>query len=77
MDGWWVYIIDRAGRYYTGITTDITNRMRQHHQSAPLHQEGPMARAAAVHREREIKGWSRQKKEALIAKASEQKVSLP
>ncbi len=72
MDAWWVYIIDRNGQLYTGITTDLANRMRQHGRSAPLHEEGPMSRTHAVKREKELKGWSRQKKLELIAKASEQ-----
>lgn len=72
MDTWWAYIIERDGRLYTGITTDLANRMRQHRQSAPLYREGPMSRANAAKREKELKGWSRKKKQELIAKASEQ-----
>jgi len=69
LKSWWVYIIDRNGRLYTGITTDIMNRMRQHGRSAPLFREGPMSRTDVVKRERELKGWSKKKLE-LIAKAS-------
>jgi predicted GIY-YIG superfamily endonuclease len=65
-----MYIIDRDGRLYTGITTDLVNRMRQHGRSAPLYREGPMSRTNAVKREKELKGWSRKKKLELIAKAS-------
>ena len=72
MNDWWVYIIDRNGRMYTGITTDIVNRMRQHGQSAPLFREGPMSRTDAVKREKELKGWSKKKKLELISNASEQ-----
>ena len=72
MENWWIYIIDREGRLYTGITTDLENRMRQHGRSAPLYREGPISRALAVKRERELKGWNRKKKKELIAKASEQ-----
>ena len=71
METWWVYILDREGRLYTGITTDLVNRMRQHGRSTPLYQEGPMTRAEAVKREKELKGWNRLKKLELIAKASE------
>jgi predicted GIY-YIG superfamily endonuclease len=46
--------------------------MRQHGQLAPLYKEGPMPRAEAVNREKELKGWYRKKKQDLIAKASEQ-----
>jgi predicted GIY-YIG superfamily endonuclease len=68
-----VYIVDRDGRLYVGITTDLANRMRQHGQSAPLYQAGPMSRTQAVRREKELKGWSRKKKQELIANASEQR----
>ena len=72
MENWWIYIIDRDGRLYCGITTDLENRMRQHGRSAPLYKAGPMSRSQAVKREKELKGWSRIKKQELIAKASEQ-----
>jgi predicted GIY-YIG superfamily endonuclease len=72
LDTCWVYIIDRDDRLYTGITTGLTNRMRQHGQSAPPYREGPISRENAVKREKEIKGWNRKKKVELIAKASEQ-----
>ena len=72
MASWWVYIIDRDGRMYIGITTDLGNRMRQHGRSDPFYREGPMSRENAVKREKELKGWSRKKKLELIAKASEQ-----
>jgi len=73
VERWWIYIIDRNGRLYIGITTDLVNRMRQHGRSAPLYREGPMSRAEAAMREKELKGWNRQKKQELIAKASEHK----
>ncbi len=56
LDAWWVYMIDRDDQYYTGITTNLPNQMRQHGQWAPLYQEGPMSRTDAVHREWELKG---------------------
>jgi predicted GIY-YIG superfamily endonuclease len=67
-----VYIVDRDGRLYAGITTDLANRMRQHGRLAPLYKEGPMSRTNAAKREKELKGWSRKKKLELIATASEQ-----
>jgi len=30
MPDWVVYVIERHGQYYTGITTDLPNRLRQH-----------------------------------------------
>jgi predicted GIY-YIG superfamily endonuclease len=71
LETWWVYIIDRDSRLYTGITTDLANRMRQHGRSVPLYQEGPLSKPMAAKREKELKGWNRQKKLELIAKASE------
>ncbi len=76
MADWWVYIIEKQLKYSVGITTDMPNRLRQHGQSAALYQEGPLSRTRAAGREKELKGWSRQKKESLIAQASEN-VSLP
>jgi predicted GIY-YIG superfamily endonuclease len=67
----WVYILDRKGRLYTGINTDLANRMRQHGRSASLYREGPMSRTEAVTPEKELKRWSRQKKLELIAKTAE------
>jgi len=66
MNNWWVYIVDRKGKLYTGETTDLPNRMRQHGVSAPLYHEGPMSKAEALKRERQIKGWRREKKLKLV-----------
>ena len=72
MINWFVYIIERKGKLYVGITTDLENRMRQHAVQVPLYHEGPMEKAYALKRERMLKGWTRKKKLALIAKASSQ-----
>ena len=66
MNNWWVYIIDKRGKLYVGVTTDLENRMRQHGVTSPLHLEGPMSKAEALKRERSLKGWGREKKLALI-----------
>ena len=66
---WYVYICDKGGRLYTGITTDIPRRMRQHGGSL-LHSERFQDKHAAARREREIKGWRREKKLALIKDAA-------
>jgi len=66
MQNWWVYIVERKRKLYTGITTDLGNRMRQHGKSAPAYTDGPMSRADAVKRERQIKKWTREKKLHLI-----------
>ena len=55
---WYVYICDRKGQLYTGITTDMNHRMVQH-KATLLYHEGFDNKYAAARREREIKGWSR------------------
>jgi putative endonuclease len=70
---WYVYICDKGGQLYTGITTDLARRMRQHGAHL-LHSENLPDNHAAARREREIKGWRRVKKLALVRKC---KVSLP
>jgi len=30
MDNWWVYIVEKMGKLYVGVTTDLENRMLQH-----------------------------------------------
>ena len=70
---WYVYICDKGGQMYTGITTDLGRRMSQHGAHL-LHSENFPDKHAAARREREIKGWRREKKLALIKEA---KVSLP
>ena len=70
MNNWYVYIVDKKGKLYVGITTDLPNRLRQHGVDKPLYQEGPISKSQALKRERTIKGWRRGKKLALIEKAS-------
>jgi len=69
---WFVYICDKRDLLYTGMTTDLNHRMKQHKANLLYSEEYPDKHTAA-HREREIKGWSRKKKLALIQGA---KVSL-
>jgi putative endonuclease len=74
MKNWWVYIVEKKGKFYTGITTDLVNRMRQHGKSNHAYTEGPISRTNAVKRERQIKGWTRKKKLTLIKNASSQQL---
>jgi predicted GIY-YIG superfamily endonuclease len=74
----WVYMLRCAdGSYYTGHTDNIDQRLAQHHSGningytstrLPVRlffsQEFP-TRQEALACERQIKGWSRKKKEAL------------
>jgi putative endonuclease len=68
VDNWWIYIVEKKGELYVGITTDLPNRMRQHGPTESLYREGPMSKSEALKRERVLKGWRREKKLALIAK---------
>ena len=76
----WTYILRCAdGSYYTGHTEDLENRIAEHqHGRFPgyTHDRRPVelvwsqdfgTRIEALEAERKIKGWSRAKKEALIA----------
>ena len=70
---WHVYICERRGLLYTGITTNLEHRIRQHGAQL-LYAEAHQDKHAAAQREREIKGWRREKKLALVARP---RVSLP
>ena len=76
----WVYILQCAdGSYYTGHTDDLETRMAGHRQrvfSGYTSTRLPLklvfcddfpTRDEAYARERQIKGWSRRKKQALIS----------
>jgi len=62
---WHVYSCDRDGCLYTGITTDLQHRMRQH-GAGFLYSEPHAGKHEAARREKQIKGWRREKKLALI-----------
>jgi putative endonuclease len=66
---WHVYICDRNGTLYTGMTTDLENRMRQHGAKL-LYSEPYPNRFQAAKREKQIKCWRKDKKMALISKVS-------
>ena len=68
---WYVYICDRDGQLYTGITTDLGHRVKQH-KAVLLYSEEHPDKLSASKREKQIKGWRREKKLSLI-----EKVSLP
>jgi putative endonuclease len=65
MGNWYVYIIDKKGKLYVGITTDLAHRMRQH-KAKLLYSETYDDKHQAAGRERQIKGWNRNKKMDLI-----------
>lgn len=79
---WYVYMVEGAdSSLYTGITTDVDRRVLQHNSGKGakslrgrlpvrlVHREEAPTRADASRREREIKGWSRERKLALLAGA--------
>lgn len=74
-----VYIIKCSdGSYYTGYTTDIERRMKEHNDGKAsritrtklpvtlVHQEECASKSVALKREAEIKSWPRAKKLELI-----------
>jgi predicted GIY-YIG superfamily endonuclease len=67
MSEWWVYIIEKRGKLYVGITTHLNNRLRQHGNPPLLYRDRPMSTDEAVSREKTLKCWSRAKKEAPVS----------
>jgi len=76
---WYLYITkNQNGAFYTGVTTDVNRRFKEHlrgkgghytSQSRPqklLYTEEFRSRAEAEAREKQMKRWSRKKKQALI-----------
>jgi len=78
----WVYLLKCADHsYYTGHTDNLENRLMQHHHKVYpecytatrlpvrlMFSQECGTREEALSSERQIKGWSRKKKEALIKK---------
>jgi putative endonuclease len=75
-----VYILECCdGKYYVGLTNNLSARLEMHSSGRgpdftasrlPVHlayQESFEALDEAVRRERQLKGWTRAKKEALIS----------
>ncbi len=76
---WRVYILRCSdGSYYTGVTTDMVNRLRVHNSGKGakytqrrrpvelVYYEDCESGTQARRREHELKGWRREKKELLI-----------
>ncbi len=70
--------ISRPDQLYVGVTSNLAQRLEYHNTGRCLytskfrpwriiHKEQFAEGAAALKRERQIKGWSRAKKEALIS----------
>ena len=81
MKVYFVYILKCSDHsYYTGITSDIDKRIKEHesgkHTDSYTFSRRPLELVyfeqssnpiTAISREKQIKGWTRKKKEALIA----------
>ena len=63
---WHLYIIKEREKFYTGITTDLKNRIHQHGNTPLLYKEAFPNKHQAAQRERQIKGESYAKKQDLI-----------
>ena len=78
MGDYYVYILANPGRtLYTGVTNELERRIRQHragesdftaryHITRLVFYEATNSVTTAIAREKEIKGWRRAKKVALI-----------
>ena len=80
---WWVYIVRcRDGTLYTGVTTDLARRQRQHDAGTAarytrgrrpttlVYHEPCTGRGAALRREAAVKALTRAAKERLIRRAA-------
>jgi len=86
---WYVYILEtKDGRLYTGTTNDIPHRMKEHKDGKGgrftrsfrfkglLYTEEHPDKSSALKREKQIQGWTRRKKLALIKGDSKQLKAL-
>ena len=67
---WHTYIINKDGILYTGMTQDVARRISEHKNKNAavklLYKEDFPNKFQAAKREKQIKGWTRKKKFALI-----------
>lgn len=83
MKGWMYILLCADGSYYTGSTNDLERRITQHQMGEGanhtkkrlpiklIYYEEYGRIDLAFYREKQIQGWSRKKKEALISGAPE------
>ena len=90
MKSYYIYILQCLyGSYYTGVTNDVEKRFYEHQEGliegCYTHNKRPVKLmyveefgdiVEAISMEKQIKGWSRQKKKALIAGDFEKLVKL-
>ncbi len=85
MGQYWVYIMtNRSDTLYTGVTNDLYRRVYEHRQKLTrgftakysintlVYYETTDEVESAIRREKQIKGWTRAKKIALIESANPQ-----
>ncbi len=79
-NNYYVYIVECSDKsYYVGVTNDVQNRIRQHNEginpTSYTHSRRPVVLKYVAHYqdinqaiswEKQIKGWSRKKKQALM-----------
>jgi putative endonuclease len=83
MRTYWVYIMtNRSGTLYTGMTGNLARRIEEHRQRLTpgfasrykidrlVHAESIAEVREAIAREKQIKGWDRAKKLALISESN-------
>ena len=58
MRTWYVYVCNKGGILYTGITTHIEHRMTQH-KAELLYKEEYNSKEDPPKREKQIKGWNK------------------
>jgi putative endonuclease len=63
---WYLYINKQREKFYTGITNNLKNRLRQHGNPPLLYKETFQNKHQAAIIERQIKRFSRAKKQDLI-----------
>jgi len=79
MQKWFIYLIKcKDGSFYTGSTSDLEKRFHKHSTSSGgrytklhkpievVYKEEFLTHEEALKREKQIKGWRREKKENLI-----------
>jgi hypothetical protein len=50
---WYTYIVEKPDRLYIGITTDLSNRLRQHNNPKVIHTESFESKSEAAKREKQ------------------------
>lgn len=88
MNYYFVYVLKCGdGRFYVGMSQDVPRRLKEHQSGGSqftkqfsdirlVYSEKFQGRKAAEKRERQLKGWSRAKKRALVLGKKEELVDL-